>query len=150
MKSTRILVPSVILMSIVMVVSILSCGGGSSAAMEGTWTLTTIQDNPYPPVGDGTYTITLTGSTPQLEIDYYSGDGVIGGVNYKVNISRKYETDSDGNDYYLFLYQDGQSLNDDSIKFYGRMNNLTSASGRYESKGANASYGTGIFSTMKQ
>ena len=118
--------------------------------LDGTWNLTTIPDNSYPPVGDGTYTITLTASSPELEIDYYSGDGVIGGVNYKVNISRKWTIDGDGNDYYLFIYKEGESLAEDSIKCYGMLSGTNWYSGQYEGRGTSASYGTGTFSTIKQ
>lgn len=151
MKLARILVPIVMLMSIVMVVSILSCGGGGgSAQLEGTWTLTTILENDYPAVGDGTYTITLSWYYEQANIEYYSGSGVIGDVNYKINISRKYEIDDYGNDYYLFLYKDGESLEVDSIKCSGILSGTESASGQYEGQGAYEGYGTGSFSTIKQ
>ena len=151
MKLARILVPIVMLMSIVMVVSILSCGGGGgSAQLEGTWTLTTIPENDYPAVGDVTYTITLSWYYEQANIEYYSGSGVIGDVNYKINISRKYEIDDHGNDYYLFLYKDGESLEVDSIKCSGILSGTESASGQYEGQGAYEGYGTGSFSTIKQ
>ena len=151
MKLARILVPIVMLMSIVMVVSILSCGGGGgSAQLEGTWTLTTIPENDYPAVGDVTYTITLSWYYEQANIEYYSGSGVIGDVNYKINISRKYEIDDYGNDYYLFLYKDGESLEVDSIKCSGILSGTESASGQYEGQGAYEGYGTGSFSTIKQ
>ena len=148
MKSARILGPIVILMSIVMVVSILSCGGGGGGAqLDGTWTLTTIPDGANPPVGGGTYTIIFSGSTDALQTDYYSGDGVIGGVSYKINISRKWTIDDEGNDYYLFLSQ-GDVTN--SIKFYGTLSGFTSASGQYIGQVEYEDYGTGIFGTMKQ
>ncbi len=147
MKSARILGPIIILMSIVMVVSMLSCGGGGGGAqLDGTWTLTTIPDEANP-VGDGTYTIIFSGSTDALQIDYYSGDGVIGGVSYKINISRKWTIDDEGNDYYLFLSQ-GDVTN--SIKFYGTLSGFTSASGQYIGQVEYEDYGTGIFGTMKQ
>ena len=148
MKSARILGPIIILMSIVMVVSMLSCGGGGGGAqLDGTWTLTTQPDGANPPVGDGTYTIIFSGSTDALQTDYYSGDGVIGGVSYKINISRKWTIDDDGNDYYLFLSQ-GDVTN--SIKFYGTLSGFTSASGQYIGQVEYEDYGTGIFGTMKQ
>ena len=152
MKLARILVPIVMLMSMVMVVSIRSCGGGGgSAQLEGTWTLTTIPaENDYTAVGDGTYTITLSWYYEQANIEYYSGSGVIGDVNYKINISRKYEIDDYGNDYYLFLYKDGESLEVDSIKCSGILSGTESASGQYEGQGAYEGYGTGSFSTIKQ
>ncbi len=150
MKSARILGPIVILMSIVMVVSILSCGGGGGGAqLDGTWTLTTIPDEANP-VGDGTYTIIFSGSTDALQTDYYSGDGVIGGVRYKINISRKWTIDDDGYDYYLFLSQGDEKIAEDSIKFYGILHGFTSASGQYIGQEEYKDYGTGSFGTMKQ
>jgi hypothetical protein len=153
MKIAHILVPIVMLMSIVMVVSILSCGGGGgSAQLEGTWTLTTTPENDYPAVGDGTYTVTLSWYYEQANIEYYSGSGVIGEEDYKISISRKFQTDQDGNDYYLFLYQEGESLELDSIKCYGILSGTTSASGQYigRGEGTYAINGTGTFNTIKQ
>ena len=151
MKLTSILIPIILLVSIVLMTSMLSCGGSSGGVeLTGTWTLTTIPDSPNPAVGDGTYTIGPPTPIEELETDYYSGTGVIGGVDYKVNISRKWNIDDDGNDFYLFLWE-GTTLETDYIKFSGNLiDNFTTAGGVYIGQGTYSPYGTGIFSSIKQ
>lgn len=151
MKSSRILTPITIFMSIAMVFLFISCfGGGGTARLDGTWTLTTIPNGANPDVGDGTYTVEFSWYYEQANIEYYAGSGVIGGVDYKIYISKKFEIDNNGNDYYLFLYKDGENLSTDSIKFYGLLSENSSASGQYVGQGNYAGYGTGTFSTIKQ
>ncbi len=148
MKSARVLVPVAVLMSIFIMFSIVSCGGLETAGLEGTWTLTTTPGGGNPDVGDGTYTAHFSWYYEQANIEYYSGSGVINLVDYKISITRKFEIDNYGNDYYLFIYKEGENT-DNSIKCSGILSG-TSASGQYEGQGTYTSYGTGTFNTIKQ
>ncbi|MCK4925131.1 MAG: hypothetical protein KAS61_09160, partial [Spirochaetes bacterium] len=131
--------------------SMLSCGGGGGGAqLDGTWTLITTPDNPPLAVGDGPYTVTFSWYYEQEDIEYYAGSGIIGEEDYKISISKKFQTDQDGYNYYLFLYKEGESIDENSIKCYGILSGTTSASGQYEGQGTYENYGTGTFNTMKQ
>ena len=151
MKSTRIVLPIVVATLLVISVALLSCGGGGNAVfLDGTWTLTTIPNDPNPAFGNGTYELTLNLSSEELGLDAYSGDGTIDGEPYKFSVWIKYEADVDGNDYYMFIYKDGESLYDNSLECYGLRAYNTAAGGQYLGNGTYASYGTGTFSTTKQ
>jgi len=153
MKSTRVIAPVVILMLLSIVVSMLSCGQSANISqLEGTWTISTIPDGGNTAFGNGTYTLILNISSPELKLDSYAGEGFIDGVPYKFSVWVKYEADEDGNDYYLFIYQDGESLYDDSFECYGTFNRTGSgsASGQYIGKGNYVLYDTGSFNTVRQ
>jgi hypothetical protein len=151
MKLKRILLPTVVATLLIISMALLSCGGGGGYTnMEGTWTITTTPGEANPEFGNGTYELTLIVSSDELKRDLYSGDGTIDGEPYKFSVTVKHEADLDGNDYYMFIYKDGESLSEDSLECYGLRTYNTAASGPYLGNGTYASYGTGTFSTLKQ
>ena len=151
MKTARIIAAVVVLIFLSMVISMLSCGGGgSSNSLEGTWTLTTTS-NSLDHVGNGNYTLTFIDSSEQLQMDFYSGEGLIEDEPYIFRVQVKYEHDIDGNIYYLFMSRTDEAYpSTNKIECSSPDNTISSASGQYIGEGTYWTYGTGTFNTMRQ
>ena len=83
----------ILLLGLVLAVSLLglsSCNTGSGGgALAGSWTLDTTQTAAGDDVlGDGSFNISFVGEfTILFTVEFYTGTGTIGGVDYSVNVS---------------------------------------------------------------
>jgi len=152
MKTVRILAPVVIIILLSIMVFMLSCGGGGTgSSLEGTWTLTTTPDPGNPAFGNGTYILTLIESSTQLEMDLYFGEGTIEGVPYNFRVQSHWDTDIEGNKYYLFLSEEAEvNPINNKIKCYSPEYTVSSVSGQYRGEGTYSNYTTGTFHSIKQ
>jgi hypothetical protein len=154
MRHLKRLVVCTVMLLVLALSVLISCGGTGGQDISGTWTLTTNRYTGDEEVGDGTFTISFVSESTELERTFYSGEAEMSTngtpTTYRVSVEQRYG-ESGGSGFYLYLCDDLSNKFAQSIRMEGTLSGSSSASGTYEGIGTEyEKFGTGDFVATKQ